>query len=84
MLQTGLVQLKLLPDPPEYSKDLLIRTDAQGRHLKDNLCPYSATFAFTSLDYHLLSARDLDIINSSRRGWNAFHIHGALCRRQGP
>ncbi|ORE03852.1 hypothetical protein BCV72DRAFT_307851 [Rhizopus microsporus var. microsporus] len=47
-LDLGL-QLQCLPDPPEYLKDLLERTDAQGRYFKDNLRQYNVAFAFTSL-----------------------------------
>ena len=37
----GSVYLQLSPDPPEYLKDLLERTDAQGRHFKDSLRQYN-------------------------------------------
>ncbi|PHZ14265.1 uncharacterized protein RHIMIDRAFT_278646 [Rhizopus microsporus ATCC 52813] len=36
----GLAQLQLLPDPPQYLKGLLERTDTQSCHFKDNLCLY--------------------------------------------
>ncbi|KAG1167531.1 hypothetical protein G6F70_009455 [Rhizopus microsporus] len=44
----GSVQLQLLPDPPQYLKDLLASTDTQGSHFKDNLRQYNAAFAFTT------------------------------------
>ncbi|PHZ10817.1 uncharacterized protein RHIMIDRAFT_204895 [Rhizopus microsporus ATCC 52813] len=72
----GSVQLQLLPDLPEYLKDLLERTDTQGRHFKDNLRQYNAAFAFTSLG--------CDIVSPEDHGLTAFQIHSALCHRQGP
>jgi hypothetical protein len=54
----GSVQLQLLPDPPQYLKDLLASTNTQGRHFKDNLRQYNAAFAFTSLDCDIVSAED--------------------------
>ncbi|PHZ10815.1 uncharacterized protein RHIMIDRAFT_238957 [Rhizopus microsporus ATCC 52813] len=54
----GSVQLQLLPDLPEYLKDLLERTDTQGRHFKDNLRQYNAAFAFTSLGCDIVSPED--------------------------
>ncbi|PHZ17411.1 uncharacterized protein RHIMIDRAFT_243485 [Rhizopus microsporus ATCC 52813] len=92
----GSVQLQLLPDPPEYLKDLLERTDTQGRHFKDNLRQYNAAFAFTSLGCDIVSPEDRannnnnnsssssSNNNNNRGGLNAFQIHGALCHRQGP
>ncbi|ORE00847.1 hypothetical protein BCV72DRAFT_283125, partial [Rhizopus microsporus var. microsporus] len=87
----GPVQLQLLPDPPEYLKDLLERTDTQGSHFKDNLRQYNAAFAFTSLGCDIVSPEDRASNSSSnsnnnnnRGGLNAFQIHGALCHRQGP
>ncbi|PHZ08015.1 uncharacterized protein RHIMIDRAFT_231324, partial [Rhizopus microsporus ATCC 52813] len=74
----GPVQLQLLPDPPEYLKDLLERTDTQGSHFKDNLRQYNAAFAFTS------NSSSNSNNNNNRGGLNAFQIHGALCHRQGP
>ncbi|ORE00884.1 hypothetical protein BCV72DRAFT_180820, partial [Rhizopus microsporus var. microsporus] len=83
----GSAQLQLLPDPPEYLKDLLERTDTQGRHFKDNLRQYNAAFAFTSLGCDIVSPEDRVSNNSNnnnnRGGLNAFQIHGALCHRQG-
>ncbi|ORE18166.1 hypothetical protein BCV71DRAFT_180153, partial [Rhizopus microsporus] len=80
----GSVQLQLLPDSPQYLKDLLARTDTQGRHFKDNLRQHSAAFAFTSLGCDVVSAEDRTNNNNNRGGLNAFRIHGALCRHQGP
>ena len=51
----GSVQLQLLPDPPQYLKDLLASTDTQGSHFKDNLRQYNAAFAFTTGIWHCLS-----------------------------
>jgi hypothetical protein len=79
----GSVQLQLLPDPPEYLKDLLASTDTQGRHFKDNLRQYNAAFAFMSLGCDIVSAEERNV-NSNRGGLNAFQIHGTLCHRQGP
>ncbi|ORE22587.1 hypothetical protein BCV71DRAFT_247426 [Rhizopus microsporus] len=79
----GSVQPQLLPDPPQYLKDLLASTDTQGRHFKDNLHQYNAAFAFTSLGCNIVSAEDRANNNNNRDGLNAFQIHGALCRRQG-
>ncbi|CEG78833.1 hypothetical protein RMATCC62417_13376 [Rhizopus microsporus] len=79
----GSVQLQLLPDPPQYLKDLLERTDTQGRHFKDNLRQYNAAFAFTSLGCDIVSAEERNV-NNSRGGLNAFQIHGALCYCQRP
>ncbi|CEG81585.1 hypothetical protein RMATCC62417_15770 [Rhizopus microsporus] len=80
----GSVQLQLLPDPPQYLKDLLERTDAQGRHFKDNLRQYNAAFAFTWLGCDIVSPEDRanNNSNSNRGELNTFQIHGALCRRQ--
>ncbi|CEG72231.1 hypothetical protein RMATCC62417_07822 [Rhizopus microsporus] len=78
------VQLQLLPDPPQNLKDLLASTDTQGRHFKDNLCQYSAAFAFTSLGCNIVSAEDRANNNNNRGGLNAFQIHGAFCHRHGP
>ncbi|CEI87136.1 hypothetical protein RMCBS344292_01556 [Rhizopus microsporus] len=78
----GSIQLQLLPDPPEYLKDLLER-----RHFKDNLRQYNAAFAFTSLGCDIVSAEERNANNNNnnrRGGLNAFQIHGALCHRQGP
>ncbi|CEG70247.1 hypothetical protein RMATCC62417_06179 [Rhizopus microsporus] len=75
--------LQLLPDPPEYLKDLLASTDTQGRHFKNNLRQYNAAFAFTSLTCDIVSAEERNA-NNSRGGLNTFQIHGALCHRQGP
>jgi hypothetical protein len=75
--------LQLLPDPPEYLKDLLERTDTHGRHFKDNLCQRNVAFAFTSLGCDIVSAEEHNA-NNSRGGLNIFQIHGALCHRQGP
>ncbi|PHZ12827.1 uncharacterized protein RHIMIDRAFT_251737 [Rhizopus microsporus ATCC 52813] len=84
----GSVQLQLLPDLPEYLKDLLERTDTQGRHFKDKPRQYNAAFAFTSLGCDIVSPEDRASNNSNnnnnRGGLNAFQIHGALCHRQGP
>ncbi|PHZ17872.1 uncharacterized protein RHIMIDRAFT_195217, partial [Rhizopus microsporus ATCC 52813] len=79
----GSVQLQLLPDPPQYLKDLLERTDAQGRHFNDNLCQYNAVFAFTSLGCDNVLPED-HANNNNRSGLNAFQIHGVLCPCQGP
>ncbi|PHZ10203.1 uncharacterized protein RHIMIDRAFT_239681, partial [Rhizopus microsporus ATCC 52813] len=54
----GSAQLQLLPDPPEYLKNLLERTETQGRHFKDNLRQYNAAFAFTSLGCDIVSPED--------------------------
>jgi hypothetical protein len=54
----GSVQLQLLPDPPQYLKDLLASTDTQGRHFKDNLRHYNAAFAFTSSGCDIVSAEE--------------------------
>ena len=78
----GSVQLQLLPDPPEYLKNLLASTDTQGRRFKDNLRQYNAAFAFTSLSCDIVSAGDR--ANNNRGGLNIFQIHGALCYRHGP
>ncbi|CEG67144.1 hypothetical protein RMATCC62417_03612 [Rhizopus microsporus] len=80
----GSVQLQLLPGPPEYLKNLLAGTGAQGRHFKDSLCQYNAAFAFTSLGCDIVSAEERNANNNNRSGLNAFQIHGALCHRQGP
>ena len=81
----GSVQLQLLPDPPEYLKDLLASTDAQGRHFKDNLRQYNAAFAFTSLGFDIVSAEERNANSNNRRGGlNVLQIHDALCHRQGP
>ncbi|PHZ17099.1 uncharacterized protein RHIMIDRAFT_196244, partial [Rhizopus microsporus ATCC 52813] len=93
----GSAQLQLLPDPPEYLKNLLERTDTQGRHFKDNLRQYNAAFAFTSLGCDIVSPEDRannnnnnnsssssNNNNNNRGGLNAFQIHGALCHHQGP
>jgi hypothetical protein len=74
--------LQLLPDPPQYLKDLLARTDAIGRHFKDNLRQYNAAFAFMTLGCDIVSAEERNA-NSNRGGLNAFQIHGTLCHRQG-
>ncbi|PHZ16974.1 uncharacterized protein RHIMIDRAFT_243111 [Rhizopus microsporus ATCC 52813] len=84
----GSVQLQLLPDPPEYLKDLLERTDTQDRHFKDNLRQCNAAFAFTSLGCDIVSPEDRannnnNNNNNKRGGLNAFQIHSALCHRQG-
>ena len=82
----GSVQLQLLPDPPQYLKDLLASTDIQGSHFKDNLRQYNAAFAFTSLGCDIVSAEERNANNNNnnrRGGLNAFQIHGALCHRQG-
>ncbi|KAG1175901.1 hypothetical protein G6F70_001926 [Rhizopus microsporus] len=71
------------PDPPEYLKNLLASTDAQGHHFKDNLRQYNAVFAFTSLGCDIVSAEERNA-NNSRGGLNTFQIHGVLCHRQGP
>ncbi|CEI88694.1 hypothetical protein RMCBS344292_03074 [Rhizopus microsporus] len=80
----GSVQLQLLPDPPQYFKYLLARTDTQGRHFKDNLRQYKAAFAFTSLGCDAVSAEDRakndnSNNNNNRSRLNAFQIHGTLC-----
>jgi hypothetical protein len=62
----GSVQLQLLPDPPQYLKDLLERTDTQDRRFKDNLRQYNAAFAFTSLGCDIVSAEERNA-NSNRR-----------------
>ncbi|CEI94958.1 hypothetical protein RMCBS344292_09159 [Rhizopus microsporus] len=81
----GSVQLQLLPDPPQYLKDLLASTDIQGSHFKDNLRQYNVAFAFTSLGCDIVSAEERNANSNNRRGGlNAFHIHDALCHRQGP
>ncbi|CEI95971.1 hypothetical protein RMCBS344292_10147 [Rhizopus microsporus] len=81
----GSVQLQLLPDSPQYLKDLLASTDTQGRHFKDNLRQYNAAFAFTSLGCDIVSAEDRASNNNNNRGeLNAFQIHIVLCHRQGP
>ena len=81
----GSVQLQLLPDPPQYLKDLLASTDIQGSHFKDNLRQYNVAFAFTSLGCDIVSAEERNANSNNRRGGlNAFQIHGALCHRQGP
>ena len=79
----GSVQLQLLPDPPEYLKDLLERTDTQGCHFKNNLRQYNAGFAFTSLGCDIVSAEERNA-NNSRDGLNAFQIHDFLCHFQLP
>ncbi|CEG76789.1 hypothetical protein RMATCC62417_11641 [Rhizopus microsporus] len=79
----GSVQLQLLPDSPEYMKDLLERTNNQGRVFKDSLRQYNAAFAFTSLGCDIVSAGEHNA-NNNRGELNAFQIHGALCHRQGP
>ncbi|KAG1169137.1 hypothetical protein G6F70_008661 [Rhizopus microsporus] len=79
----GSIQLQLLPDPPEYLKDLLASTDIQRRHFKDNLRQYNAAFAFTSLECDIVSAEERNA-NSNRGGPSTFRIHDALCHRQGP
>ncbi|CEG75870.1 hypothetical protein RMATCC62417_10846 [Rhizopus microsporus] len=76
-------QLQLLPDPPQYLKDLLERTDTQGHHFKDNLRQYNTAFAFTSLGCDIVSAEERNA-NNNRGGLSAFQIHDALCHRQGP
>ncbi|ORE01043.1 hypothetical protein BCV72DRAFT_218036, partial [Rhizopus microsporus var. microsporus] len=84
----GSVQLQLLPDLPEYLKDLLERTDTHGHHFKDNLRQYNAAFAFTLLGCDIISPEDRvnnNSNNNNNRGeLNAFQIHGALCHCQGP
>ncbi|KAG1528739.1 hypothetical protein G6F51_014249 [Rhizopus arrhizus] len=80
----GSVQLQLLPDPPQYLKDLLASTDTQGKHFKDNLRQYNAAFAFTSLGCSIVSAEARANNNNNRGGLNAFQIHDALCHRQNP
>ncbi|KAG1171197.1 hypothetical protein G6F70_008056 [Rhizopus microsporus] len=82
-LDLGL-HLQLLPDPPQYLKDLLASTDAQGRHFKDNLRQYNVASAFTSLGCDIVSAENRASNNNNRGGSNAFQIHGTLCHRQGP
>jgi hypothetical protein len=72
----GSVQLQLLPDPPQYLKDLLARTDAIGRKFKDNLRQYNAAFAFTSLGCNIASAEERTSNENSRGGLHAFQIHG--------
>ncbi|KAG1175628.1 hypothetical protein G6F70_003968 [Rhizopus microsporus] len=76
-------QLQLLPDPPEYLKDLLERMGTHGRHFKGSLRQYNAAFAFTSLGCDIVSAEERNA-NNSRGGLNAFQIHGALCHHQEP
>ena len=78
----GSVQLQLLPDPPEYLKNLLASTDTQGRHFKDSLRQYNTTFAFTSLGCDIVSAEGRNA-NNNRGGLNSFQIHDALCHSQG-
>ncbi|CEG83054.1 hypothetical protein RMATCC62417_17030 [Rhizopus microsporus] len=78
----GSVQLQLLTGPPQYLKDLLERTDAQGRHFKDSLRQYNSVFALTSLGCDTVSAEERNANN--RGGLSAFQIHGALCHCQGP
>ncbi|PHZ18030.1 uncharacterized protein RHIMIDRAFT_222282 [Rhizopus microsporus ATCC 52813] len=79
----GSVQLQLLPDPPEYLKDLLEHADTQGRHFKDSLRQYNAASAFSSLGCDIVSAEEHNSSNN-RGGLNAFQILGVLCHRQGP
>ncbi|KAG1169680.1 hypothetical protein G6F70_008214 [Rhizopus microsporus] len=87
----GSVQPQLLPDPPEYLKNLLASTDTQGRHFKNSLRQYNAAFAFTSLGCDIVSGEDRannnnnnSNSNNNRDGLYAFQIHGILCHRQGP
>jgi hypothetical protein len=82
----GSVQLQLLPNLPQYLKDLLASTDTQGRRLKNNLRQYSAAFAFSFLGRDIVSAEDRANSNSNnnRGGLNAFQIHGVLCHCQSP
>ncbi|ORE09372.1 hypothetical protein BCV72DRAFT_192126, partial [Rhizopus microsporus var. microsporus] len=49
---------------------------------KDNLRERNAAFAFTSLSCDMVSVRDSDTTNNSRRGLNAFQIQGVLCHHQ--
>ncbi|CEG73451.1 hypothetical protein RMATCC62417_08830 [Rhizopus microsporus] len=78
----GSVQLQLLPDPPEYLKNLLASTGTQGRRFKDNLRQYNAAFAFTSLGCDIVLAEERNA-NNNRVGLNTCQIHGVLCHRQG-
>ncbi|CEG72751.1 hypothetical protein RMATCC62417_08250 [Rhizopus microsporus] len=80
----GSVQLQLLPDPPQYLKDLLASTDTHGRHFKDNLRQYNAAFAFTSLKCDIASAEERTNNENNRGGLHAFQIHGELYHFHGP
>ncbi|CEG83451.1 hypothetical protein RMATCC62417_17368 [Rhizopus microsporus] len=84
-ISQGSAQLQLLPDPLEYLKGLLERTDTQSRHFKDNLRQYNAAFAFTSLGCDIVSLEDrANNNNNNRGGLNAFQIHDAPCHRRDP
>ncbi|KAG1178386.1 hypothetical protein G6F70_000108 [Rhizopus microsporus] len=64
----GLVQLQLLPDPPEYLKNLLASTDTQDHHFKGSLRQYDAAFAFTSLGCDIISAEERNANNNRVEG----------------
>ncbi|KAG1168559.1 hypothetical protein G6F70_009049 [Rhizopus microsporus] len=72
------VQLQFLPDPSEYLKGLLTRTDAQGRYFKDNLRQYNTTFAFTSLSCDTVSHEEHASNPNNRDGLDASQAHSAL------
>ncbi|ORE20120.1 hypothetical protein BCV71DRAFT_233489 [Rhizopus microsporus] len=58
MLRTETSPVQLLPDLPEYLKDLFVRTETQVRQFRHSLRQYNVAFAFMSLGCDIISAEE--------------------------